>query len=107
VLPGLPEARRSWLESTLDAAQDRLRMVRIAEHQTTDGSTDILAEVDLSGAPHDLLSDLIRIGLDAARHAACRLVWSVSLLADPSVVATAWEAFPARTSSDETKRRRE
>jgi len=73
-IPGdLPAARMAWLRELLTDAQDRWRLVRVG--LTAEG--EAVAEVDLSGAPHDAIESLVPIGVDALR-----LV--VSSLAEPA-----------------------
>ena len=69
----LPAARMAWLRELLTDAQDRWRLVRVG--LTAEG--EAVAEVDLSGAPHDAIETLVPIGVDALR-----LV--VSSLAEPA-----------------------
>ncbi len=69
----LPAPRREWLQELLADTQDRWRMVRIG----LAGRSEVHAQVDLSGAPHEVLEELVPIGLDTLR-----LV--VSLVVEPA-----------------------
>jgi len=95
----LSTARRRRLADVLRESSDRWRMVRVG----LEGSADrpaVKAEIDLSGAPHPVLEDLFRAGLDALRLVVSWFLWPATFLADGRVACRAWEmpkaGFPAR-----------
>lgn len=59
----LPAPRREWLQELLADTQDRWRMVRIG----LAGRSEVHAQVDLTGAPHEALEELVPLGLDTLR----------------------------------------
>lgn len=89
----LPVARRAWLDEVLRDAQRRWRLVRLARGE----SGALVAEVDLSGAPEELLAELIAVAVDALRIVVAWLAEPVAFL----VGETAGEILnrqPARAS---------
>lgn len=66
----LPAPRMAWLRALLIDGQDCWRLVRIG--LTADGAAR--AEVDLSGAPNDVIETLVPIGLDSLRLVVSSLV---------------------------------
>jgi hypothetical protein len=86
----LPEGRLRWLRALSRDAQDRARMVRIGFARTEE-STSVLAECDLTGAPHWACEPLILAGLDGLEWAVRWLAESTELLADVGVVSRALE----------------
>lgn len=92
-LPELDACRTGWLREVLIDGQDRFRMVRIGLDSP---DAAVLAEIDLSGAPHSATGSLIRISLDALRGVLIWLVASVDLLADPTVTARALQVCAVR-----------
>jgi NAD(P)H-hydrate repair Nnr-like enzyme with NAD(P)H-hydrate dehydratase domain len=89
----LSPQRRACLDRLLADIQNRSRLVRMVERETSEKGRSILAEVDLSGAPRFAVSLLLRIGLDAVRHVVSQNISAAELLADPAVTSTVWE-FP-------------
>lgn len=75
----LPEQRLSWLSHLLLDAR-KWRLVRLGIEGSFVG-----AEVDLSGAPLDLIEPLLRVSLEALRSSVEWLLMPVTVLADPSV----------------------
>ena len=90
----LPPARAAWLEELLADAQNRWRMVRIG----IDGVT-AAAQIDLSGAPHDTLAPLVRIGVDALRHVVSSLVEPADFLVNGADGSRAVEVPPTKPKS--------
>jgi hypothetical protein len=88
---GLSPARRRWLERVLAEAGRRWRMVRVGL-DGSQGAPSVVAEVDLSGAPPELLPDFCRIALDAVRWVVSWFLWPVALLSDTRVACRVWEA---------------
>jgi len=78
----LPAPRQQWIRATLLDAQNRWRMIRILGGGPQQA---IEAEVDLTGAPHDLIPDLARLSLDVLSGVVSWLIESVDLLADATV----------------------
>lgn len=74
----LDPSRRRWLD-TLAADAAALRMVRVECSADADRS-ELIAEVDLSGAPAPLLAELIPAGLAALRLGFARLANAAELL---------------------------
>jgi len=89
----LDEARRAWLRELLVDAQGRWRMVRI--HM----SEGVTAEIDLTGAPHQLVETLVEAGRAILRGVGQWLVGPADLIADDSIVSKALQIRPSRVSS--------
>ena len=89
--PDLSPQRRAILDELLAEVQNRNRLVRLVEHETSEKVRSILAEVDLSGVPRFAAPLLLRIGLDAVRHVVSQSISAVELLVDPAVTSTVWE----------------
>ncbi len=87
----LPEARRAWLRELLVEAQDRWRMVRLGF-----AGAAVLAEVDLSGCPPQVVESVFRAGLAALRWVVEWLARPADFLADAALPSRALEVFPAR-----------
>ena len=83
----LPESRAAWLRLLLEEAQHRWHLVRLGFARDGDGVLSAVAEVDLTGVPHELAEDLFVLSLEALR-------WVVRWLAEP----TDWLADVAVTS---------
>ena len=80
-LPELPPRRTAWLHAVLADAQRRWRMARIG----IDGSgspSGIEAEIDLTGAPADLLEPLFRRSLTVLQYMVRWLAPSIALIVD-------------------------
>jgi hypothetical protein len=90
----LSPRRRACLDALLDEIQYRTRLVRLVHREATDGRSGVSVEADLTGAPHFATPQLLRIGLDAARHVVSQHISTVELLVDPTVSSTVWE-FPS------------
>ena len=95
ILPRVPADlspnKHMWLEEILMDGQSRSRLVRIAF--TTNGSVE--AEVDLSGAPHAVIENLFRTGLESLRWI---VEWlePVDFLVDAGAACRAFEVCPVR-----------
>ncbi len=89
----LPEARRAWLRELLVEAQDRWRMVRVG---FAGEAPAVLAEVDLSGCPPEVVESVFRAGLAALRWVVEWLARPADFLADAALPSRALEVFPAR-----------
>lgn len=76
--PGLCSARRDWARRLLAHACRQQRLVRLG--LLPDGGVG--AEVDLSGAPHELLDALLASALSALRLVAAPLLPALALLRD-------------------------
>ena len=81
--PDLPESRRAWLHALLDEAQDRWHLVRL--DVANDDHSSVVAEVDLTGVPHELAEDLFVISLEALRWVVQWLGETTDWLADATV----------------------
>ena len=88
----LPESRRAWLERLMLDALARWRLVRVGWRGAAERPA-LEAEVDLSGAPHDVLEILMPIALDALRWVVEWLLWPANLLADIRVECRLWDVF--------------
>jgi hypothetical protein len=86
----LPPRRQQLLSELAIDAQNRWRMVRIGWNDTSD-RRGIEAEVDLTGAPHPVLQQLVRVGVDALGWVVQWIVTSAALLADVRVDCRAWQ----------------
>ena len=85
VPPNLPEPRRAWLRALIHEAQDRWHLVRLGFVNDGDGQSSIIAEVDLTGVPHELAEDLFVISLEALRWVVQWLGETTDWLADVTV----------------------
>lgn len=93
----LSEPRRHALAELVAEAQRRWAMIRLVA--PTDSKTAaLIAEVDLSGAPHSEL--LFSAGLDVLRHVVAWLVETADVLADPEVVIACLAAGAVNNSSN-------
>ena len=74
--PDLPEERLAWIRLPLDEAQNRWHLVRFG---IIGGETEssVIAEVNLTGAPREILEDLFVTSLEALR-------WVVRWLGEPT-----------------------
>jgi hypothetical protein len=79
---GLSDPRREALRELAAEARRHWAMVRLG-FATEHGSSALVAEVDLSGAPHSEL--LFSAGLDVLRHVVAWLAETVAVLADPAI----------------------
>jgi len=87
---GLPETRNTWLRDLLLATQDRWRMVRVVDESNGPARTAV-AEIDLTGAPHQILEPLFAAGLQSLRYAVQWSIQSADLLVDLGVTCRAME----------------
>jgi hypothetical protein len=101
----LSPPRLACLERLLDDVQNRCRMVRLAESETSEEMKGILAEVDLSGAPRFAMPQLLAIGLDAVRHVVSQSISAVEVLVDPAVKSAAWEIPSVQAGPAERSKR--
>ncbi len=87
----LSAARKAWLRELLADAQNRWRLVRIGlvGHSAQ-------AEVDLTGAPHEALEELVRVGIDALRLVVSLLVEPADFLVNGAEGCRAVEVWPNR-----------
>jgi hypothetical protein len=69
----LPAQRRNWLQELLDDVRASWRLVRVGMA----GDSTAQAEIDLTGAPAEVLEELVRTSVDALR-------FVVSSLAEPA-----------------------
>jgi hypothetical protein len=107
VLTRLPEAlppeRRAWLRELLVEAQDRWRMVRLG-FAGEPAAPAVLAEVDLSGCPAEVVENVFRAGLAALRWVVEWLARPADFLADAARPSRALEVFPARADGPAERR---
>ena len=97
----LAPERQAWLEEVLMEGQDDWRLVRIGLNGVN-GSTTAEAEVDLTGAPHDILQELLQIALSSLRQVVEWLMSPVDFIADASVACQAMEIVsPVRQKTAE------
>ena len=93
-IPGdLSPQRDAWLKRLLEDIQYRYRLVRLVENNPDGEERNVVAEVDLSGAPRFAVAQLIHLGLDAVRHVVSHCISTVELLVDPTVTSAVWD-FP-------------
>ena len=90
--PDLSAARKEWLRELLTDGQDRWRLVRIG----LAGDSEVHAEVDLTGAPHEALEELVRVGVDALRLVVSSLVEPADFLVNGADDCRAVEIRPNR-----------
>jgi len=87
ILPGIPEnlplIRKKWLDKLCIEAQNRWRLVRIGFSEK-EGMDSVLAEIDLTGVPYELMEMFIKISNSALRWVLMWLVRSAVFLADTS-----------------------
>lgn len=83
--PDLPQSRRAWLRALLDEAQERWHLVRLDVLTDADGQSSVVAEVDLTGVPHELAEDLFVISLEALRWVVQWMGETTDWLADATV----------------------
>jgi len=88
----LSAARKAWLRELLVEAQNRWRLVRIGMN----GRADVQAQVDLTGAPHHALEELVHIGTDALRLVVSSLVEPADFLVNGATGCRAVEVRPNR-----------
>ena len=92
--PDLDPARTGWLRELLIDAQNRWPMIRVGF--ATDSA--VHAEVDLSGAPHAVIEQLLELGLDGLRNLIEWIVQAADFLASDTSVCRALE-FASRRAS--------
>jgi hypothetical protein len=88
----LSAARKAWLRELLVDAQNRWRLVRIGMN----GHAEVQAQVDLTGAPHHTLEELVHIGTDALRLVVSSLVEPADFLVNGAAGCRAVEVRPNR-----------
>ena len=88
----LSAARKAWLRELLVDAQNRWRLVRIGMN----GRSEVQAQVDLTGAPHHALEELVPIGTDALRLVVSSLVEPADFLVNGAEGCRAVEVRPNR-----------
>ena len=95
----LSPARAAWLAELLADARGRWRLVRVG----VDGGTgEVRTEVDLSGAPPELLGDLLRHGLAALRHVTAWMLPGVDLCLDRALTSALLDHPPAGRVPDQS-----
>jgi hypothetical protein len=90
----LSAQRRAHLRVLLEDAQVRWRMARLRATPLTlaaGGAGQVIAEVDLTGAPSSWQPGLVACGLDAVRRVVSWVILSAGLLADARVACRAWD----------------
>ncbi len=92
ISPNLSDSRLDLLRDVLIDGQSRWRMVRLG-FTSPAGRQAIEAEVDLTGAPLEVLQPIFKISLDALRWVVRWIVWSAALLADARVESRVWEGY--------------
>ena len=95
VSPDLPESRLTWLRELLIDAQTQWRMVRIRAVSDS-GERSVVAEADLTGAPHPLIEGLMATALAALGCVVSWVVASAAFVADATRECRALETCPAR-----------
>jgi hypothetical protein len=98
----LPEGRLRWLRALFRDAQDRARMVRIGFARAEE-STSVLAECDLTGAPHWACESLILASLDGLDWVFRWLSESSQFLADAGIVSRALELCAVHATTENRK----
>lgn len=98
----LGESRRKWIRATLLDAQNRWRMVRILCGGPHRG---IEAEIDLRGAPHCLIHNMMRVGTNVLQNLVSWLIDSVDRLADQAAPLEAPDICPVREHLHLTERK--
>ncbi len=97
--PPMDPSRRRWLAALLADAQDRWRMVRFRSlpgDVAGDDGFELVAEADLTGAPHDIIEAVLPIAVDALREVVARLLTNVRFLTDPRAQCAVWDFSPPR-----------
>jgi hypothetical protein len=97
----LPAARKEWLTELLVDGQSRWRLVRIG----LSDRSEVQAEVDFTGAPHEALEQLMLVGLDALRIVVSSLVEPADFLINGAGDCRAVEVGPTGRRP-RTRRRR-
>lgn len=88
----LPAGPDAWLRELLVDAQNRWRLVRIGWN----GTANVQAEVDLTGAPHEVLEELVQISVDALRIVVSSIVEPADFLINGARGCRAVEVRPNR-----------
>jgi hypothetical protein len=88
----LPPSRGACLHDVLRDTQNRWRMVRVRANDTGT-RPGVVAEVDLTGAPHAMIERLLKAGVEALRWVTSSLVWSTALLTDTRIECRAVEIW--------------
>jgi hypothetical protein len=97
----LPPQRRAWLDRLALDANDRWRLVRLgwdgdgSDSSDSSGSSNLIAEVDLTGCPAGVLESVFRAALAALRLVVGWLVRAADFLADPACGSALLEAAPS------------
>jgi len=81
----LPASRLAWLRALLEEAQNRWHLVRLGFARDHDGVLSAVAEVDLTGVPHEIAEDLFVFSLEALRWVVQWLGETTDWLADAAV----------------------
>ena len=91
--PQASDPRSAWLRRLLVDGQNRWRMVRVGLDSP---EALVLAEIDLSGAPHSVAGILVRASLGVLRGIVTWLVAPVDLLADRALAREALQVCAVR-----------
>ncbi len=102
-LSTLSAPRRAWLEAVL-AQACTWRLVRVGRLPPGGDASPLVAEVDLTGAPHALIETLLPFALDALCCVCSWLLLSVRFLCDPDRACTIWEVPPEQHPAAERSR---
>ncbi|MBI3985547.1 MAG: hypothetical protein HY343_01390 [Lentisphaerae bacterium] len=89
--------RRDWLRATLLEWQTRCRMVRLARSEQR-----LVAEADLTGAPPDVIENLLRAGLDCLKAALPLIIPVLDVLPDVALADIPFPRHRAMAGSSET-----
>jgi len=95
VAAGLPAVRSRWLDRLIASAHKHWRMVRVGWRGTAERRA-IEAEVDLSGAPHEVLEQLTPVAIDALHWVAQWLLLPAQILSDVRVQSPLFDCFSER-----------
>jgi hypothetical protein len=97
----LPAARVQWVRELLIDGQNRWRLVRIG----LSPDAEARAEVDLTGAPHAALRELVQTGLEALRLVVASIVESADFLVNGAAGCRAVEVGPTGRSPKRKRRK--
>jgi hypothetical protein len=81
----LPESRAAWLRLLLEETHERWHLVRVGFLRDDADALNAVAEVDLTGVPHELAEDLFAVSLEALRWVVTWLGETTDGLADATV----------------------
>jgi hypothetical protein len=98
----LPRPRRAWLAALLTDARQRWRLARIGVVRSRRA---VAAEVDLTGAPHAALDDLLAASLAALTNLVEWVLPPLGVILDPSVRSRTLDRSPSRALPAERETR--